>query len=220
MNIINFHGVGEPQRSLDPGEQPFWLDVRQFRDILDRVANHPDRRHLEITFDDGNISDVNVALPELKARGLSATFFVLTGRLGRKGSLSQRDVRTLMDNGMAIGSHGPDHADLTTLPPHQIAGDLRRSRRILEDCTGCALRDFAIPFGRYNAGALRGIREAGFARAYTSDGGRARESAFLQPRRSLRSDMSEKEISAALNGHVAPLKRLRRMVGMGLKRFQ
>ena len=110
--------------------------------------------------------------------------------------------------------------DASDSPFRPFAEDLRRSRRILEDCTGCALRDFAIPFGRYNASALRGIRKAGFARAYTSEGGRARDGAFLQPRRSLRSDMSEREISAALNGHVAPLKRLRRMVGMGLKRFQ
>ena len=55
MQIINFHGVGRPERVLEPGEGPFWLGPEQFRLLLDRIAGHADRGNLAITFDDSNI---------------------------------------------------------------------------------------------------------------------------------------------------------------------
>ena len=89
---LTFHGVGEPTRRLEPGEEDVWLSCAQLSSILDAVANRGDVR---ITFDDGNASDLHTALPALRARGLTATFFVVAGRLGTPGFLDDEDVEAL-----------------------------------------------------------------------------------------------------------------------------
>ena len=60
--IINltFHGIGEPERALEPGEEQFWLDSDQFQSALDSVEGRSDVR---ITFDDGNASDLEHGAP-------------------------------------------------------------------------------------------------------------------------------------------------------------
>ena len=50
---------------------------------------------MRLSFDDGNSSDVEIALPALRERGLPRRFFVVAGRLDRPGSLSRDDVREL-----------------------------------------------------------------------------------------------------------------------------
>lgn len=217
IRIINFHGIGRPGRPLDTGEAPFWVSTEHFRRILDRIAAHPQRDRLAITFDDGNSSDVAIALPELLGRGLVASFFVLTGRLGHPGSLTAADVAALQAGGMAIGSHGVDHNDLTTLAPAALATELERSRAELEDICGTPVRSFAIPFGRYNRSVLQALFRSGYHLAYTSDGGPARAGEFVQPRRSIRSDMRNGQIERVLGGRMPPLQTLRRAIGMRLK---
>ncbi|MDB5540184.1 MAG: polysaccharide / oligosaccharide deacetylase [Devosia sp.] len=219
IRIVNFHGIGAPQRDLEVGEAPFWLSRDQFCAVLDRIAGHRYRSRLAITFDDGNVSDLDIALPELQQRGLAASFFVLTGRLDRPGSLSRADVATLETQGMRIGSHGVDHNDLTTIAPEQLLNDLVRSREVLEDVCANPVGSFAIPFGRYNSSVLRAIKIAGYRTAYSSDGGSARAGAFLQPRRSLRRDMSPTEIDRILAGRMPLLRQIRRSVAMRVRQM-
>src|SRR5262245_62431527 len=95
LRIINFHGIGTPKRTLDPGEPPFWVSRDQFLRILDRVAAHSALPNFKLTFDDGNTSDLELAAPALAERGLTGTFFVLTGRLDGVGSLDAGDLRAL-----------------------------------------------------------------------------------------------------------------------------
>src|SRR2546423_12978074 len=71
--ILNFHGVGSPVQELVPGEEDVWLSRGALNAVLDDVAARPDVR---ITFDDGNLSDLTIALPALLARGLTASFFL------------------------------------------------------------------------------------------------------------------------------------------------
>lgn len=220
VRVLNFHGIGRPERHLDPGEAPFWLSREVFCDVLDRVVDHPDRSRLVITFDDSNSSDIAIALPELLERGLIGAFFILTGRLGQPGSLDRADVAELHADGMSIGSHGTDHSDFTALPPDGLAEELVRSKQVLEDVCAAPVDSLAIPFGRYNSSALRAIRKAGYRTVYTSDGGSARTGRYLQPRRSLRRDMPPSEIDSILAGRMPPLMRLRRSLAMGVKQLR
>ena len=88
--ILNFHGIGVPSRALEPGEDRFWISRDAYRAILDAVVAANGVPSVSITFDDGNLSDIAIGAPELAARGLTATFFVLAGRLGTPGSLLRR----------------------------------------------------------------------------------------------------------------------------------
>jgi peptidoglycan/xylan/chitin deacetylase (PgdA/CDA1 family) len=217
--ILTFHGIGTPERELEPGEAPFWITFEHFTAILDRVAAHAERDKLEITFDDGNASDIEIAKPELLRRGLSATFFVLAGRIGQRGSLTRGDIVTLAAAGMRIGSHGIAHRDWTALTTAELQFELARSKRALEDICQRPIDTAAIPFGRYNAAVLRGLRAAGYQVACSSDRGRARPDAFLRPRTSVRSDTAEGALNQILAGRLTSFRSLRRHAAMALKRF-
>ena len=220
LTIINFHGIGEPTRLLEPGEAPFWLSRDQFCAVLDRIAARADPHRFAITFDDSNTSDLTIAVPELQKRELTATFFILTGRFCSQGSLDRADVKEIVASGMDIGSHGIDHRDLTRLSPAELDNELIRSKIILEDVHSQPVSTVSIPFGRYNARVLRAIRKAGYSGAYTSDGGSANKRHFLRPRRSLRCDMSTEHIEDLLADEATFLGRMHRGVRLVLKRLR
>ncbi|NOD65590.1 MULTISPECIES: polysaccharide deacetylase family protein [unclassified Ruegeria] len=216
---INFHGVGTPDRTLEPGEAPYWLSISQFHDVLDQIAGASDSTCFTLTFDDSNLSDHDIALPALVARGLRAQFFILTGRIGQRGSLDTSHIKALSEAGMTIGSHGINHVAWPRLSDAELEQELRLSRTRLEDICGHPVTEAGIPFGRYDARVLRALHAAGYTAAWSSDGGKYRPQAFLRPRTSLRGDMTNPGIRAVLDGQMARSQQLRRMVGMLRRRW-
>ena len=95
---LTFHGIGEPCRPLEQGEHQLLARSRPVRDRCSTLC--VGRTDCRLTFDDGNASDVEHALPHLRRRDLTATFFVVAGRLGEPGFLNEADVRALTDAGM------------------------------------------------------------------------------------------------------------------------
>lgn len=214
--ILTFHGIGEPERVLDHGEADYWISLDRFRDVLDRVSRHTDRDMFLITFDDGNLSDLRLAAPELCRRNLDAEFFVLTGRLDKTGSLDRNDIRCLLNMGMRIGSHGIDHRDWSSLTDDELARELAESKCLLEEICGRRLRSASIPFGRYNLGTLAKMRACGYKTAYSSDGGDTAIESFLQTRTSIRRSMTDAIIDNVLDGHLPAMRRLRRAARLAL----
>ncbi|MEV1002779.1 polysaccharide deacetylase family protein [Nonomuraea sp. NPDC050202] len=194
---LTVHGIGETTRELDRGEDTTWVSVEQFERVVDAVAGRPDVR---LTFDDGNASDVEIALPRLLERGLKAEFFVLAGLLGEPGRLDADGVRELVGKGMRVGSHGWAHRDWRTISAGQAAEELERAHEVLGELTGAPVSRVAIPFGSYDRRVLRRLRHAGVTRAYTSDGGKARPGSWLQARNSLRHDLDASWIGRVLDG--------------------
>lgn len=220
--ILNFHGVGTPQRSLESGEAPYWIDERRFREIVDLIgggSNSTSSGAIGITFDDGNRSDLEVCAPILARKGLKASFFVLAGRLGQEGSLSEADLRELQDMGFEVGSHGYAHADWRTLDGEAERRELIEARQIISEACGRDIREAAIPFGRYRRRVLSRLRELGYKKAYTSDGGLGTPTAFVVPRTSIRVDTSLEQIESIIRGEEKSLRRLRRGMSMLVKRL-
>lgn len=193
--ILTFHGLGIPPRSLETGEDSVWLDGSSFRSVLDAVRDRPDVR---ITFDDGNLSDLTVALPELLRRGMTARFFVCTGRIDHRHFLDQSALRELLDAGMTIGSHGHDHVPWRRLRGMDADREWSSAKDILENVIGRPVGEAACPFGSYGHRALRGLRSAGFATVLTSDRLWASEHAWLQPRFTLRKSDGPAEVTSWL----------------------
>ncbi|MGN9910416.1 polysaccharide deacetylase family protein [Phytohabitans sp. LJ34] len=183
--VVNvcFHGVGTPQRELEPGEDVYWVDVDRFRRILDEVATWPAVR---ISFDDGNASDVEIGLPELAERGLSADFFVVAGRLDKPGSLGADHVRELRDRGMGIGTHGMWHRSWRGLDTTEAHDELVTARVRLAEVVGRPVDTAALPLGQYDRAVLSALRRNGYRRVFTSDRRTARRGSWLQPRYSVR----------------------------------
>jgi peptidoglycan/xylan/chitin deacetylase (PgdA/CDA1 family) len=179
---LTFHGVGDPERRLDPGEQDVWVTREQFLWLLDCAAA---RDGVVITFDDGNASDLEHALPALRERGLRATFFVVAGRLATPGFLDASGVRALTAAGMEIGCHGMRHRSWRGLDDRALDEELVEARQILERVAGQPVTRAACPFGSYDRRVLRKLRGHGYRHVYTSDGGTARSEDFLQARHSV-----------------------------------
>ena len=174
-----FHGIGTPGRDLEPGEDRYWVTVDAFHRILDEIADEP---RVRISFDDGNASDLVHAVPALRERGLTGTFFVLAGRLGSRGSLDADDVRGLAEAGMRIGSHGLDHVPWRHLSGADLRRELVEARDRIAAAAGVPVVDAALPLGRYDRRVLAEVRRQGYTSLHTSDRAWSREGAWLQPR--------------------------------------
>jgi peptidoglycan/xylan/chitin deacetylase (PgdA/CDA1 family) len=176
---LTFHGIGRIGRPLAQGEGRVWLDEDQFEAALDSVV---DRSDVQITFDDGNASDVEHALPQIRRRGLTATFFVVAGRLGAPGFLDGDGVRELAAAGMRIGCHGMRHRPWRGLDERELWEEIVEARRLLEEVVRGPVTEAACPFGSYDRHVLRLLRRHGYRRAYTSDRGTARAGDWIQTR--------------------------------------
>ncbi len=197
MVILAIGGVGRPVRALDPGENETWVTVEQFERVLDSVTGREDVR---LTFDDGNSSDVDIALPRLVERDLTAEFFPLAGRIGQRGFVDAAGLRRLVDAGMSIGSHGWEHRDWRRLDGRHAWRELEVAPKLLADLSGKPVRSYAPPFGAYDRHVLGRLRRSGATRVYTTEGGAASRDGWLQPRTKVRHDIDQAWIDGVLGG--------------------
>jgi peptidoglycan/xylan/chitin deacetylase (PgdA/CDA1 family) len=200
--VLNFHGVGAPRRTLARGEDGYWLSESVFRASLDAVAA---TAHIELTFDDGNASDVEVALPELRDRGLSATFFVTVDRIGTAHYLTWSQLAELNRGGMRVGCHGMSHCSWPGCSDEELTVELVDARTELEQRLGERVDVVACPFGAYDRRVLLRARSAGYAALYTTDGGATGESAWLRRRTTVTNAIAGPGLCAAVR---SPLRRL------------
>jgi peptidoglycan/xylan/chitin deacetylase (PgdA/CDA1 family) len=206
--VVTFHGVGEPPARVAAAERAVWVSEESFLGTLDVAVGG----RFRITFDDGNASDLEIALPALLERGLVAEFFIPTARLGRSGYLEAEALRELVDAGMGVGSHGIDHVSWRGLSEAELSAEVEGSRKHLEDVLGGPVTHAACPLGAYDRRVLRALRASGYRRVYTSDGGPARADAWLLPRTTLLRDGSAAEVMALGRAHPSsPAELLRRL---------
>jgi peptidoglycan/xylan/chitin deacetylase (PgdA/CDA1 family) len=214
---ITFHGVGPPNRSLEDGEGEVWITTRGFEAALDEVVGRSD---VVISFDDGNQSDLTYALPRLIERQLTATFFVLAGLLDEPTRLTRQGVRELQAAGMSVGSHGWSHRSWRHLRGSAKTQELVDATALLEDLCQRPVRSAAIPFGLYGRSTLSKLRAAGMIKAFTSDGGPATRSAWLQPRSSIKSGMVASDVAKLVAPDPSPAMWAKRGVKRVVKRWR
>jgi peptidoglycan/xylan/chitin deacetylase (PgdA/CDA1 family) len=182
--ILTFHGLGDPPADVEESERRMWVPVSWLERILDALP----RQEVGLAFDDGNASDVQLALPALSTRERHASFFPLVGRIDVAGYLDARDIAKLRDAGMTIGSHGLRHRDWRRLSAGDLDEELTVSRRALSEIVGGEVAQAACPFGSYDRRVLRALRTAGYRRVYNSDGGIGSAHAWLAPRTTVHRD--------------------------------
>lgn len=212
--VVNvcFHGIGTPRRELEPGEERYWVDPDEFLRILDLVAEDP---RVRVSFDDGNASDVEIALPALLERGLSATFYVIAGRLDQRGSLDSAELLHLADRGMRIGVHGMDHRPWRGLSDAEAERELVASRRLIEQTIGRPVSAAALPLGRYDRRTLHRLHALGYDDVGSSDRRWGRDGGWLQPRFSVLADDTVETVSSSVL-RAAPLHRRLRSSAVGV----
>jgi peptidoglycan/xylan/chitin deacetylase (PgdA/CDA1 family) len=219
--ILNFHGIGEPHVHASPYERRYWWDEESFHRILDAIhIADSSETPIVITFDDGNISDVCIALPALGQRNLKARFFICAGRVGLNGYLDAAAIRELLQAGMSIGSHGMNHRDWRELDPAELNKEIIEANRILEGMCGCEITEASVPFGSYDRRILAKLKSAGYRTVYTSDGGLAPRHSWLKPRNTLDRSWDPRHVIEELIARNTSVARVRRFLIGSYKRLR
>jgi peptidoglycan/xylan/chitin deacetylase (PgdA/CDA1 family) len=152
------------------------LTVSELVAALDGEAALP-AKPVVLTFDDGFADFHEAALPILVEFGLTATLYVVSGRVGRTSSwlagigegerrlVGWEQLDEISRSGIEIGAHSVTHAALDLLPLEAAKEEIAVSKRDLEDRLGTRIASFAYPFGYHN-GDVRGlVEDQGYASA-------------------------------------------------------
>ncbi len=74
--VLTFHGIGVPAVPVSPEESHYFVPIETYQRTIERLPAL-EQKHgvkLEITFDDGNLSDYEVGLPALWRRAGQVVF--------------------------------------------------------------------------------------------------------------------------------------------------
>lgn len=122
---------------------------------------------VSLTFDDGSKGFWENARDRLKAKGFKTTQYVPTAGLTSvppdSFMITRDQIATLAQEGNEIGGHSVTHPFLTTVPDGQLADELVTSKNVLEAIPGVGtVRNFAYPFGDYDARVIGAEKAAGY----------------------------------------------------------
>ena len=113
-----------------------------------------DNGKLLITFDDGLASTYTTAYPELLSRGLTATFYIITDKVGTAGYVTWANLQTMAANGMDIQCHTQTSTNMTTLTEAQIITSLTNVNTAFTTNSLASPVHLAYPSGGYNANVI------------------------------------------------------------------
>jgi peptidoglycan/xylan/chitin deacetylase (PgdA/CDA1 family) len=184
LPILMYHGVHATAAARGVFDRVYSVAPTAFNAQLDRLAQTGYRtlrlrelnsslapRVVVITFDDGDISNLEIALPPLIERDMRAEFFVSADLVGRPGRLSAADLRTLVGAGMSVQSHALTHRYLDDLSASELETELRDSKRRIEDITQVRVTALALPGGRGGAREFELARRVGYEHVLGSEPG-------------------------------------------------
>lgn len=194
--VLMYHGLvaGEVAPGADPhytvSQSNFRQQLQLAKNARLRLASvrdlisHPEwgNASVGITFDDGHISNFEVAVPLLVELQGSADFFVNPSTVGTPNHVSWSALMDMARAGMSIQSHGYTHRYFDDLAPDEIRRELRDSKWAIEDRLGTPVTLFAPPGGRIDGRVYAAARECGYRGVCTSRPGRYRASSWIVPR--------------------------------------
>jgi peptidoglycan/xylan/chitin deacetylase (PgdA/CDA1 family) len=180
--VICYHSIPAQQRERFSRQMDALL-----RWAVPAVADEPaggngGRRRVTVTFDDGFVSYVDNALPELMKRRIPSILFVPSRWLGRQADwitrenagrqlesvLTEDRLKELSRNPLVtIGSHCKTHRDLCRLEEEEAADEVIQSRKELQSITGKEIDTLSFPFGSYRPSHVQSARIAGYRRVFS-----------------------------------------------------
>lgn len=198
--ILMYHNIGEPPegarlralyvRTGAFGRQMMLLKLLGYRGLsmseaMPYLRGEKTGKVVAITFDDGYLDTLELALPVLNTFGFSATCYVVSGRTGQyndwdaaelnvqKKLMTDEQIRAWHAAGMEVGAHTRTHPRLTKCTDEELQAELAGSKADLEALTGAPVTQFCYPYGDLDARVASAVRSAGYSAATTTQRGRA-----------------------------------------------
>jgi peptidoglycan/xylan/chitin deacetylase (PgdA/CDA1 family) len=188
--ILMYHSVylGRPHRGGVQREtlraHLRWLAERGWRGVS--VRDHlgtPQPHDVCLTFDDGYVNNLTLAVPLLAEYGFKATFFVCTRLAGEALEWHREDPQPVMGadgwrelhaHGHEVASHGMTHRRLTELSAAEARAEMVNSRADLEAVVG-PVSGYAFPQGHFSTALLDTVRQEYSYACITRPRGRLRQ---------------------------------------------
>jgi peptidoglycan/xylan/chitin deacetylase (PgdA/CDA1 family) len=137
-------------------------------------------RPIAITFDDGYLSNHNIAWPILNRYSATATVFLVADLLGATSRwdnhateerlLGPEEIRAMQSGGIRFGSHTCTHRSLVGLSSEEAFQELSHSRVKLEAVLGQPVATVAYPYNSNNHQVRALARRAGYRAAVLGKG--------------------------------------------------
>jgi peptidoglycan/xylan/chitin deacetylase (PgdA/CDA1 family) len=185
--ILTHHSISRSsdEFAISPGKLDAELDALarsgfhtvSFHEWLEGKPLPP--RPVILTFDDGFEDAYSAAMPALRARGMTATFFVVPTWIGadaahrvvrEKDGITYRhlvwpEIEAMSSAGMEIGSHGERHLRLSRLPDDKVREEALQSRLEIEAHLHRPVEVFAYPYSSSRTRLRSALRDAGYRAA-------------------------------------------------------
>lgn len=124
---------------------------------------------VSLSFDDTLESQFQAGAA-LRSRGMLGTFYVNSTRIGKPGSMTLEQLRSLASDGHEIGGHTLNHLHLTTVDDGEQRRQVCSDRARLIDL-GFDVHSFAYPGGMQNAAVRAVISDCGYRSGRLINGG-------------------------------------------------
>lgn len=141
-----------------------FITMQKFKDTLIDQQERDVRlqpRSVVIAVTDLDANTLKIASDALRESGVTGTFFLPTKELGIDG-ITEKNVVTLMANGIDVQSGAHSGDDLRSLTNAQVELELKQSRALLEEFTGRTVFAVAYPMGGVNDRIMKSSAEAGY----------------------------------------------------------
>jgi peptidoglycan/xylan/chitin deacetylase (PgdA/CDA1 family) len=176
---IYYHQVSAENRSRLAWQMDHLLRWAKPIRVEDWDSTSPQSRDVLVTADDGWLSFVENALPELAQRKIPLTFFIVSHQLGDNLAgdnhgdpddrlLSESELGNLPRDLVTVGSHTATHARLPTASDADVRRELIESRVRLSGLCGADVNLFCFPFSDYDERSIELCRSCGYVRAFGS----------------------------------------------------
>lgn len=135
------------------------------------LSQDQNRRLAILTFDDGYLDAYSNAFPILQKYGFTATFYIISGFVGKENYMNWQQILELKNSGMNIGSHSFSHPDLSKTSDEKVEREISQSQKTLQDYIGVPITDFCYPAGKYNNRTIEILKKYGYKTATTTKNG-------------------------------------------------
>lgn len=181
--VLNYHSVSADGWIYSVNPEIFEKQMKylaenchvvDLSEIIDYIKGKKDlpTRTVALTFDDGYADFLANALPILKKYNLPATLFMIGSLnggvdLGGGSTLSAGNLKTIVESGINIGSHGLTHRSLDKLAIGEMEYELVESKRKLEEIVSKKIRYMAYPKGKFSETVINAAQTIGYEAAFS-----------------------------------------------------